>query len=95
MVEGNEQNDIFHIRYPDSHQFTWRCKNPLKQKRPDYLLVSDSLQHEVETINISPSFQPDHSVLKIKLSHYKEGNRLHHTVSLTTPFFVTTQLLQQ
>ena len=48
MMEENELSDIFRIRYPDSRQFTWRCKNPLKQRRLDYLLISDSLQHEVE-----------------------------------------------
>ena len=33
MMEENELSDIFRIRYPDSRQFTWRCKNPLKQRR--------------------------------------------------------------
>ena len=67
-MEENELSDIFRTRYPESRQFTWRCKNPLKQRRLDYLLISDSLQHEVETINIIPSIQSDHSVLKMKLS---------------------------
>ena len=44
MMEENELSDIFRIRYPESRQFTWRCKNPLKQRRLDYLLISDSLQ---------------------------------------------------
>ena len=68
MMEENELSDIFRIRYPDSRQFTWRYKNPLKQRRLDYLLISDSLQREVETISIIPSVQSDHSVLKMKLS---------------------------
>ena len=72
MMEENELSDIFRIRYPDSRQFTWRCKNPLKQRRLDYLLISDSLQHEVETISIIPSVQSDHSVLKMKLSSLQE-----------------------
>ena len=54
MMERNELSDIFRIRYPESQQFTWRCKNPLKQRRLDYLRISDSLQHEVEIINIIP-----------------------------------------
>ena len=69
MMEENELSDIFRIRCPDSRQFTWRCKNPLKQRRLDYLLISDSLQHAVETI---PSVQSDHSVLKMKLSSLQE-----------------------
>ena len=72
MMEENELSDIFRIRYPESRQFTWRCKNPLKQRRLDYLLISDSLQHEVEIINIIPSIQSDHSVLKTKLSSLQE-----------------------
>ena len=75
MMEENELSDIFRIRYPESRQFTSRCKNPLKQRRLDYLLISDSLQHEVETINIIPSIQSDHSVLKMKLSLLQERKR--------------------
>ena len=75
MMEENELSDIFRIRYPDSRQFTWKCKNPLKQRRLDYLLISDCLQHEVETINIIPSIQSDHSVLKMKLSSLQERKR--------------------
>ena len=71
-MEENELSDIFRIRYPDSRQFIWRCKNPLKKRRLDYLLISDSLQHEVETISIIPSVQSDHSVLKMKLSSLQE-----------------------
>ena len=75
MMEENELSDIFCIRYPDSRQFTWRCKNPLKQRRLDYLLISDSLQHEVETINIIPSIQSYHLVLKTKFSSLQERKR--------------------
>ena len=75
MMKENELSDIFLIRYPESRQSTWRCKNPLKQKRLDYLLISDSLQHEVETINIIPSIQSDHSVLKMKFSSLQERER--------------------
>ena len=75
MMEENELSDIFHIRYPDSRQFRWRCKNPLKKRRLDCFLISDSLQHKVETINITPSIQSDHSVLKMKLSSLQERKR--------------------
>ena len=50
-------------------------KNPLKQRRLDYFLISDSLQHEDETINITPLIQSDHSVLKMKLSSLQERKR--------------------
>ena len=93
-MEQKELSDIFRIRYSDSRQFTWRCKNPLKQRRLDYFLISDSLQHEVETINITPSIQSDHSVLKVKLSslqerkqgppHWKFNNSLLHDNTFVT-----------
>ena len=94
MMEENELSDIFHIRCPDSRQFTWGCKNPLKQRRLDYFLISDSLQHEVETINITPLIQLDHSVLKMKISslqerkwgpsHWKFNNSLLHDNTFVT-----------
>ena len=56
--------DIFRVRHPNEKQFTWRQKNPFKQRRFDHFLISDNLQDLVEYVNIIPSVQSDHSALK-------------------------------
>ena len=40
----NDLCDIFRIRNPQERRFTWRNKNPFKQQRLDFFLISDSLQ---------------------------------------------------
>ena len=95
MMEENELSDIFHVRYPDSRQVTWKCKHPLKQRRLDCFLISDSLQHEVETINIIPSVQSDHSVLKMKHSSLQERKWGSSYWKFKNPFFMTSHLLQK
>ena len=71
MVE-NELCDIFRLRHPGEPRFTWRRKNPFKQQRLDYFLISDSLQDSVSSICISPSVQSDHYAIVLKISPVKE-----------------------
>ena len=48
-----------------------RGKNPFKQRRLDYFLISDSLQDSVSSISISPSVQSDHSTIVLIISPLK------------------------
>ena len=61
----NDLCDIYRIRNPETKRFTWRRKTSFKQRRLDYFLVSDCLQESVQTIEIIPSVQSDHSALKL------------------------------
>ena len=65
----NEFCDIFPLRHPGEPRFTWWRKNPFKQRRLNYFLISDSLQDSVSSI---PSVQSDHSATVLKISHVKE-----------------------
>ena len=71
--------DIFRVRHPNEKWFTWRQKNPFKQRRLDHFLISDNLQDLVEYVNIIPSVQSDYSALKLKLSllSEREGGQSH------------------
>ena len=68
----NELCDIFRLRHPGEPRFTWRRKNPFKQRRLDYFLISDSLPDSVSSISISPSVQSDHSTIVLNISPVKE-----------------------
>ena len=56
---------------------TWHRQTPFKQRRLDLFLISDSPQGNVELVDIIPSVQSDHSVVKIKLCSSKENARGH------------------
>jgi hypothetical protein len=67
--------DIFRDNHPDLKRYTWRRKNPVKQARLDFFLISESLQHMVPSINHENSYRSDHSpvVLFCKLNEFKKG----------------------
>ena len=65
MMAENYLCDIYRIRNPEIKRFTWRRKTAFKEKRLDYFLISDCLQEAVQTIEIIPSVQSDHSALNL------------------------------
>ena len=65
MMAENDLCDIYMIRNPEIKKFTWHRKTSFKQRRLDYFLISDCLQEAVQTIEIIPSMQSDHSALKL------------------------------
>ena len=75
MMQENDLCDIYRIRNQDEKRFTWRCRNPFLQRRLDYFFISDFLQDLVETADILPSVQSDHSTLKLKFSPINEQSR--------------------
>ena len=73
MMQENDLRDIYRIRNPDEKRFTWRCRNPFLQRRQDYFFIFDFLQDLVETTDILPCVQSDHSTLKHKFSPSMNG----------------------
>ena len=74
-MQENDLRNIYRIRNPDKKRFTWRCKNPFLQIRLYYFSILDYLQALVETADILPSVQSDHSILKLKCSPINERSR--------------------
>ena len=75
IMTENDLCDIFTIRNPQERRFTWRNKNPFKQRRLDFFLISDALQELVVDSKIIPSVQSDHSAIVLKVSPTNEGER--------------------
>ena len=48
-------------------RFSWRQRTPFKQRRLDYIFVSNTLQESVTQIEIIPSVPSDHSAVILKL----------------------------
>ena len=60
--------DIYRFIYPDSKRYTWRKKNPIKQARLDYFLISSSMTDAVNSVDIIPGYRSDHSILEMQLN---------------------------
>ena len=66
--------DMFRVRFLDKRLFTYRSKNPLLQRRLDYLFISNELQDNVLSIDISLSVNTDHSAVYLRLGELDEIN---------------------
>ena len=67
--------DVWRIRNPDSRRFTYRSKSPFLQCRLDYLFISDSIQEDVNQIDILAALNSDHSPVYLKFSEGNETSR--------------------
>ena len=63
IMSERDLRDLFRVRHPDTTRFTWRRKNSFLQRRLDYFLVSEYSQKQIDTFDIIPSVQSDHSTL--------------------------------
>ena len=60
--------DIWRMRNPTVTRFTWRQKKPIIQRRLDYWLVSDSLQDDIDSVDIKTSIKSDHSAITLSIN---------------------------
>ena len=76
IMQNLDVTDIFRVRYPTLKRFTFHRKNPLVQRRLDYLFTSNALQEYIGDVKVLPSFMSDHSPVFISvnfLSHIPRG----------------------
>ena len=67
IIENCDLLDIYRLMHPNDKRFTWRRKNPFKQARLDYFLISNSMIDLVKNCTIKPSYRSDHSSLLLEL----------------------------
>ena len=60
--------DVWRVRNPDKKCYTFRQPMPLIQRRLDFFFISDSLQENVEKVDIIPAVRTDHSALLMKIN---------------------------
>ncbi|KAL9981735.1 hypothetical protein ACROYT_G010478 [Oculina patagonica] len=70
----NDLVDIWRVRNPNKKRFTWRQKNPLIQRRLDFWLISNSLQDDIENVDILSSVKSDHSAIILNIDSVKNLN---------------------
>ena len=75
IIDDDNLVDIYRYFNPDKKRFTWRRRNPVKQARLDYFLVSNSMVDIIDSCKINSSYRSDHSIIEmnITLSKFKCG----------------------
>ena len=54
ILSENDLIDIWWVRHPEEHTFTWRKKTPLLQRRLDYFFLSNILQENIQKVDTLP-----------------------------------------
>ena len=70
--------DPFRELHGNIKRYTWRKKNPLKQARLDFFLVSENLAPSLDNLDILLGYRSDHSHVKLtlKFNQFKRGKGL-------------------
>ena len=68
--------DPFRENFPTLKKFTWRKRNPCKQARLDYFLISENLMQFLKKSSIESSYRSDHSMITLELNftNFEHGN---------------------
>ena len=75
IMQKLDVNDIFRVRYPLLKRFTFHRKNPMIQRRLDYLFPSNSLQEYIGDVKIISSFMSDHSPVFFSINFFQDSVR--------------------
>ena len=67
--------NVWRIRNHDSRRFTYCSKSTFPQCRLNYLFISDSIQEDINQINILASLNSHHSPVYLKFSEFNETSR--------------------
>lgn len=78
MMSDLKLVDYYRVLNPDKRVFTWKKKNPLKQGRLDYILMSENFTNVVEDMYIKSGYRFDHSavVVEFRLNTFERGRGL-------------------
>lgn len=70
--------DYYRILNPGRKIYTWRRKNPVKQGRIDYILISENLTNIIENVDIKSGYRSDHSVVvtDFRFNSFERGRGL-------------------
>ena len=67
IISENNLLDAFRYFYPDRKRYTWRRRNPIKQARLDYIIISNTLADIITKCDIHPGYRSDHSFVKLNI----------------------------
>ena len=59
--------DAFRYENNDLVRYKWRRKNPFRQARLDYFIISDNLKDWINSCSIKPGYRSDHSIIQLDI----------------------------
>ena len=68
-------HDVWRVKNPNTHSFTWSKMSPFIFCRLDYWLILDSLHNLVTQVDILASIKTDHSSILLELQDIQEACR--------------------
>ena len=74
LISSLNLEDIWKSIHPDAKGFTWRKRNPRKQARLDFFLVSQSINAYIMNSKIIPGYRTDHSTITLEVC-FKQAER--------------------
>ncbi len=78
--------DIWRVKNPHKHRFTWHRKLPYVKSRLDYWFVSSAIADYVENADIVAFIGTDHSAITLKLKGFKGRSKGRGNWRLNTSF---------
>ena len=77
IMENYNLIDVYRQYNPEKRRYTWRRKNPIKQARLDFFLISENLLSSIEKSNIESGYRSDHAIidLSLKFNDFQKRDR--------------------
>ena len=63
--------DAFRTVHPTLRRYSWRKRNPVKQSRLDYFLISGPMIDIISKCDILSGYRSDHSILELKIVFHR------------------------
>ena len=76
MILDLDLIDCWREDHLEGRRYTWHRKNPIKQARLDFFLISYTLYSDISHSEIEPGYRSDHSLISItiNMSNARKGN---------------------
>ena len=65
FIESHDLLDVYRHYHPQTKRYSWHKRNPIKQARLDFFLVTSTMSDIVTKCDIKPSYRSDHSILEL------------------------------
>ena len=64
---NDELCDVYRNLHQDTKRYTWRCKNPLKQARLNFYLISSNMMDLANKCQTRIAYRSDHSAIELEI----------------------------
>ena len=67
MINSKDRIDIFRQNFPLTRRYTWRKRNPIKQARLDYFLISSQMLNFIKSCSTKAGYHSDPSIIDLEV----------------------------